>query len=248
MDDLFLSFPDFLFLLYQSDTVRKMLQDKKTQFLNHSDYELFSELSRISSPIYRPTSRDILLARFRLPNAQRYQYVTELGSEIEFVNTGRQPQEYIELNQMEPINSIVFIVSLADFDAYVDRDGMQINKVANAIEMFQTLCHSRNIKKKDANIFLLLNKIDILDKKLKKANLQDHQPFEDFTGKSDDCVSVVKYFLKKFIDCAGPFRKKVISHATVAIDFKNMDAALDMMNSVILHKVSIIVMYLKFGT
>jgi GTPase Era involved in 16S rRNA processing len=108
----------------------------------------------------------------------------------EVIDAGGARSERKKWSQFENVNTIIFFVSLSDYNQTCYEDGEK-NRLQESLDTFNSVCNE--IFDHELKIFLIFNKEDLFKKKIKDVNLKDH--FKDFNGKNDKSY---EYIEKKF--------------------------------------------------
>jgi hypothetical protein len=74
------------------------------------------------------------------------------------------------------LDAIIFVASLAAYDQKLqkDEDENETNRMKDALDLFKSICNNSLLK--NASIILLLNKLDIFEKKIQSTPIARHFP------------------------------------------------------------------------
>lgn len=98
------------------------------------------------------------------------------------------------------MDAIVILAPLSAFDERL-AEGSHINKLEHSFHIWRTVCSSPILA--DITLILIMNKCDLLDKKLKAGTrVVDYVPTYG-TERSNDAVTVTKYFRDEFVRIRG---------------------------------------------
>ncbi|KAJ3194672.1 hypothetical protein HK101_002202 [Irineochytrium annulatum] len=137
--------------------------------------DYLSDVTRFCSSKYIPTDQDILSARVMTTT------ITETRVKVEEVifgifDVGGQRSERKKwIPYFDDVIAIIFVAAISAFDQNCFEDNKTNRKSLN---LFGTICNHPLFKK--TAIILFLNKIDLLQKKLRSISV--HQYFEDYDG------------------------------------------------------------------
>ncbi|KAJ3105120.1 guanine nucleotide-binding protein subunit alpha [Phlyctochytrium bullatum] len=92
------------------------------------------------------------------------------------------------------ITAILFVVSIAGYDQVLAEDP-SVNRMYDAIALFQSICNNPLLK--SVNIILFLNKVDLLQKKIQKSPIRRY--FPDFEGTDTAHMSVIISAVKDIV-------------------------------------------------
>lgn len=174
---------------------------------------LFEHLKRISAPDYVPTDQDVLMCPVRS------QGVTETRFRLNDVNyifvdpNQNRGDQRKWIRSFEGVQAICFVVNLALFDSASYDGEIEIpNCLMHDIELFDYRCNLRCFEK--TPVILILNHVDKLREKLKKARVADY--FPDYDG-PNECDPVVDFFQNRFrsLDRSG---RNIYTHITFPSD------------------------------
>jgi hypothetical protein len=79
-----------------------------------------------------------------------------------------------------------------------------------SIEHFGSICSNRMVD--DSSVILLLNKIDLLEQKLRHKKIRDVPSFSEYRGAEMSSADAVTYFLEKFTSQLKPDRAREVHH------------------------------------
>ncbi len=123
------------------------------------------------------------------------------------------------------IHAILFVSSLACYDQILMEDP-SMNRMRDAIELFRDIVTNELLKK--TCIILFLNKLDLLERKMKHAPIQWY--FSDFPSEECTLRSATQYFKHAFLSQQEGYRRRLYCHFTTSTDTHQM--------SVIIHSVT----------
>lgn len=197
-------------MMWQSETMQKVWADRSNvEGIFQSQADFFFHLSRIASPDYVPLESDLLYMYLptKLVNKERFDMdgtpvlMTDVG--------GRKSERKRWPGLYENMDVVLVVAALSDYDQYSvvsetieDVDGevivntKKVNKLAEALELFEKACSHPELE--DYEIFLFLNKADNFKQKIRQSNIKDSPEFKDFDGPSHNYEAGINYFLQKF--------------------------------------------------
>lgn len=158
----------------------------------------FDKVIEISGDDYSPSNEDILKARIRTVGISNLFFKIQDIKTI-LVDVGGQLNERRNwVKTYQNVSYLMFVVSLSDFDQKMFENGTSM-RTEDAIELFCGLINSSYFVNKP--VYLILNKIDIFEVKLKEnpnAFLESYPGFKGDISQVDQAVEHVKNaFLSK---------------------------------------------------
>ncbi|GBG26505.1 Guanine nucleotide-binding protein subunit alpha [Hondaea fermentalgiana] len=156
------------------------------------------QLDRIKREDFVPTDDDILHLRRSTSDSERIDFKMEVMTlvgmpavlKIDCVDVGGQAHERTEWpRHAEGVSAVLYVLSLSEFCSFGQNGANVLQSQLDLLEMVrETECFGQT------TIIVLLNKVDILEAKLKGLNLSD--TFPDYTG-NNDRDDVVNFFKVK---------------------------------------------------
>ena len=208
-------------VLWQSATVRRLWSSRRAGkgiFYSHRRY--LDNMDRLVDPKYKPSNKDIMLARFRPTDEQdeedeptKVSFVID-DIEFELYNIGHELTEARRkwmAGFEDGFDALLFLVPLGDYDRW-DRAGddtgisdsskaNRVNRMVSSLEYFQQICDEEIISRD--KVLLLFNKKDLLDERIERFDLESVSPFSDYRGPSNDADRAALYFIDKYKGCLG---------------------------------------------
>ncbi|KAK8884160.1 hypothetical protein M9Y10_043266 [Tritrichomonas musculus] len=166
-----------------SDIVNDVFPESKSKSSNDytmcefADY-FFSNVERIADKNYEPTNEDILKMRKRTIGNSNF-YFNFNTTSVTLIDVGGQK---VERNKWQPlfdhIDYLLFIVSLSDFDQNLWEE-KSIRRTQDSLMLFSQIAGADVFQ--DVPIFLIMNKVDAFEKKLKKFPDKFKEAYPGFT-------------------------------------------------------------------
>ncbi|KAJ3107486.1 guanine nucleotide-binding protein subunit alpha [Phlyctochytrium planicorne] len=188
-----------------------------------------NDIDRCASESFVPTNDDILHARFRTTEVTETQFViSNLVYKIYDVGGQRSMRQFWAPYFEGAITAILFVVSIAGYDQVLVEDP-SVNRMYDAIALFQSVCNNPLLK--SVNIILFLNKVDLLQKKIQKSTIRRY--FPDFDG--DTSVKAAGAFFKaKFVSRNQSTTRKIYTHFTTGTDTAHMSVIISAVKDIVL--------------
>lgn len=184
--------------LWKDPNVKQRLRELKLRIEESSGFFL-DEISRITALRYFPTDQDVLKARlktlgvvehsFFIPDCHRRTIewkIYDVG--------GARNQRSAWAPYFDDVNAIIFLAPISAFDQVLAEDP-RVNRMEDSFLLWKSLVSNKLLT--DVSIILFLNKIDLLQAKLRNGvRLRDHMPH--YGDRPNDYDNVSKYFYNKF--------------------------------------------------
>ncbi|KAJ1036346.1 hypothetical protein NDA13_000226 [Ustilago tritici] len=203
-----------LFLDSQSDAATSFFLDSYT---------------RILSPLYSPSDEDILHSRVRTLGISESIFRIDKSLTYRIYDVGgSRSQRTAWAPFLDDVESIIFLAPLSAFDQPLIEDP-DTNRLADTFALFNQIVSNPLLS--GASIILFLNKIDLLEKKL-RAGVKLGKYWVEYEG-DNDFEAVWRWFRGKFRECLrmaedemGGGKRRLYVHTTVATSTKQIRAIL----------------------
>lgn len=239
------------------------------QLIDSAKYFL-DRIEEVRNPVYTPSDQDILHCRKKTTGIQKIEFKMKVprkygGDFMEFwmFDVGGQRGERRKwLTVFEGIQSILFIAAASDFDQTL-REETSVNRLHEAVTLFQDVWHSRFLQ--DAGVIVFLNKQDILKEKIESGKsiasyFPEYNKYQmsskDGDG-SDEYIRTRHFIRSLFVDAtkekrkrldnrkssvlpglavefAHPENRKCFFHFTVATDTGNIKTVFESVHTIII--------------
>jgi len=184
-------------------------------YLVDSTQYFFNNVMRIGDPEYLPTEQDILLCRCKTTGITEIHFTYE-ELNIHLFDVGGQRSERRKwISCFEAVTSIIFCVSLSEYDQTLIEDKEQ-NRMVESLMLFDSVVNSRWFIR--TSIILFLNKYDLFVIKLKKIPLEKF--FPDYSGEKEP-KKAASFIRDKFLQ-KNKAKLAIFPHLTQATDTKNI--------------------------
>ncbi|KAI0646453.1 guanine nucleotide binding protein, alpha subunit [Trametes meyenii] len=212
--------------MWTSAGVRAALREEGVVVEDHSGFFL-DHADRVAQLDYEPTFGtalqvyDILRARLQTVGVEEHHLTMETSAEdgqrwIFYDVGGARGQRASWVPFFEDMNAIIFLCSTAAFNEVLSED-RAINRLLDSFNTWKTICSSRLLTA--VQFILLLNKMDLLDAKL-RAGVQFAHSVKSYKGENE-LGQVTEYLRRKFAAIHhhhSPQPRKLHVHTTCAID------------------------------
>jgi len=217
----FLMHVEAIRVLWQSATMKEVWLKRSQGNVNDSHKLYLQELTRISSPDYKPTDQDILASRVKTKQITMERYVFDTIT-FEVYDVGGQRSERRKwIDIFEGVDAVIFVAALSEYDQTLT-EAKGVNRMVESLNLFESVVKNRAFL--DTSIMLFLNKKDIFAEKILYSDIAAVAQFSDYDGKSKDFDDGVLYFIHKFEErlLDDEFNDSFI-HVTCATDTSNME-------------------------
>jgi len=218
-------------IVWESKTMQKVWDKRASVNIVDGHKELLDQVTRIASPKFKPTKRDVLVARVRTTQIIVEKYKIK-GMKYEMYDVGGQRSDRRKwIHCFDQVTAVIFVAALSEYDQYL-AEATETNRMVEALELFHSVIN--NIAFSNSSVLLFLNKMDVFKEKLQYSDIAAMEPFSDYSGPPNDFDAGVKYFKKKFkARLIDDELNDTFIHVTCAVDSKNLEFVLDSTTSII---------------
>ncbi|KAF9256608.1 G-alpha-domain-containing protein [Marasmius fiardii PR-910] len=229
--------------LWQHPDVQTRIKEEEIHLKDQPGFFL-EDVPRITQENYIPSSHDILRARVRTIGPEEHRIsmentAPETGGGKEWVIYdvgGARSQRAAWAQFFDDVTVIIFLAPISAFNQALAED-RTVNRLADSMKLWRTICSNKLLASVD--LILLLNKIDILDARL-KAGVQFSKYVTSYSKEKPNTVeSVSKYLLDMFSGLHQqntPKKRKIHPHLTCAVDTKATSIVIHHIQELILLK------------
>ncbi|KAJ7233977.1 G-protein alpha subunit [Mycena rebaudengoi] len=184
--------------------------------MDESGIFFLNNLQRIAEPDYIPTTDDVLHVRIQTLGVIEHLFKVNTAGKIYnwklYDVGGARPAWY---PYFDDVNALIFLAPISAFDQYLEEDPLT-NRIHDSLQLLTSICTNKLLK--NAQLVLLLNKTDILRKKL-EAGIQVRQYITSYGNRPNNYATVTEYFRTHFI---AAHKKKDISQRRLYVHFTAM--------------------------
>lgn len=229
--NMFLAIYELLHTLWQSNTMRKVwLKRSKVDVIDaHIDY--LNDIHRIASPDFKPTKKDVLIARVRTTQVVCEKYFIK-GTQFEMYDVGGQRSNRRKwIDCFDSVTAVIFVAALSEYDQTL-AEAKRSNRMVESLELFRSVCNNRAFT--ESSVILFLNKKDIFAEKILYSDIVDQPPFAEYDGPVKDYEAGVRFFIQMFKNSLMDDElNDSFIHVTCATDTNNMQFVLDSTSTII---------------
>jgi GTPase SAR1 family protein len=170
--------------------------DLHCNYLYFEKKSFFNDLERINPKTFKPDQQDYLNAQRKTVGIS-HTFFTCLGGVFDVVDTAGQRSERFKWDHaFEKVSLILYVIPLNSYDQSSD-DKVTLNRMTDIERVFTEIVNTKQLE--NVPIFLILNKCDLLNQKLKKKSFKKNYPKYEGIGEFDDVLS---FFEDKFLKCS----------------------------------------------
>ena len=187
--------------LWREDGIQKSYRAGNEYALYDNFVRFSGDLVRLLSPDLVPTDADILHARLRTTGITDTLLQADTKMLQIFDHGGARSERKKWLHSFADNKCLIFVAPLTGYDQCLIEDVLS-NQLKEALLLFESLLTITSFKR--SAIFLILNKLDLLDEKIDSHSIRDYWP--EYEGSPNDSNSILTFIKNKFLklaDAAG---------------------------------------------
>lgn len=186
----------------------------------------FENVSKFSNPQYKCTDQDVIMGRIKTTGITENDFNIK-NMTLRVLDAGGQRSERKKwIHCFQDIDAALFVLAVSEYDQTLYEDE-RVNRMKESFMLFEAICNSRWFK--NTPFILFLNKIDLLEDKLKRSPITNY--FPNYKGNPHVVNEVLDYFEEMLLSLNRTL-KPIYVHRTCATDTKAMwfvlSAATDM--------------------
>jgi len=198
------------------------------------------QAARVTHENYRPRPDDILKARVTTTGPEEHIIIAESGLEKAKHWTiydvgGARSQRATWAQFFDDVNIIIFLAPMSAFNQVLAED-KNVNRLTDSLRLWQTICSNKILA--EVEFVLFLNKLDVLNRKL-KSGIQFSSFVPSYGDQPNDPKSVTRYLVDEFTSLHkrnSPEHRRLHRHITCAIDTTATSSVIGEVKQVILFK------------
>ncbi|TFK44091.1 guanine nucleotide binding protein, alpha subunit [Crucibulum laeve] len=204
--------------LWDHRAVRHLLDLRKVR-LDESAPFFLDNVERIAEPDYLPTTDDILNVRLQTLGIMEHSFPINMGGitynwKLYDVG-GARGQRHAWVPYFDDATAIIFLAPVSAFDQYLEEDA-KTNRIDDSLQLWTAICSNKLLQ--EAHLVLLLNKADLLKKKL-KAGIRIRKYITSYGERPNTFESASEYFRSHFLQI---HRRKDLSRRPLYVHFTSM--------------------------
>ncbi|KAF9003423.1 guanine nucleotide binding protein, alpha subunit [Cyathus striatus] len=207
--------------LWNNSFVQNALKSAEVELQEQAGFFL-NDVERIAKEEYIPTSEDILRARVTTLGPEEHNIYAETSNEHTKLWTiydvgGSRSQRAAWAQFFDDVNTIIFLAPMSAFNQNLAED-KYTNRLVDSLRLWEIICSNKILA--NVEFILFLNKLDILEAKL-KSGVRFSKYVTSYTNQPNEPKPVAKYLLDVFVakhqECS-PKKRKLHPHLTCATD------------------------------
>ncbi|TDL27760.1 G-alpha-domain-containing protein [Rickenella mellea] len=207
--------------LWQDKAVKDAVWNRKVNLVDSAEFFL-NHVHRVSRRDYVPSDDDIVRARLRTVGVQEHRINFEASLDsgrdlLVFDVGGSRTSRAAWPAYFDDVHAIIFLAPINCFDEKLAEDP-RVNRLEDSFLLWKSVCANKLLS--SAQLILFLNKMDLLDQKL-KAGVKVKHYLTSFADRSNDRATVSKYLKNKFMDICrqeSPSPRTPQVHLTSVVD------------------------------
>jgi GTPase SAR1 family protein len=217
--------------IWSDDGIQKTFARRSEYQIGDSLEYFISRLDAMSQPDYTPNRQDILRSRKATRGICEYNFEVK-GVPFLMVDVGGQRSQRTKWFQcFDEVTSIIFLVASSAFDQTLMED-RSTNRMVESLNIFDTIVNNKCFR--HVSIILFLNKTDLLEEKVKTADIS--KLCSSFRGDPHDLDHVQQFILGQFVEKRNDPNKQIYHHFTTATDTENIRVVFRAVKDTILSK------------
>ncbi|KII92506.1 hypothetical protein PLICRDRAFT_103802 [Plicaturopsis crispa FD-325 SS-3] len=209
--------------LWRHPAVKTLLRHRKLR-LDESAPFFLDHMDRIAQPDYLPSTGDILNVRLQTLGVKEHHFDIKIGTSIYnwiMYDVGGAvllifpSQRHAWVPYFDDAKAVIFLAPISAFDQYLEEDP-RTNRIDDSLQLFTAICSNKLLKK--AHLVVMLNKADLLRKKL-EAGIKVRKFITSFGDRPNTYEEVSEYFRAHFIQT---HRRKDIGNRALYMHFTTM--------------------------
>ena len=186
---------DILLQVWNDQAMSMVYSESKSLGIAENFEYFMGKIKEIAKSDYVPSDLDILKARIRsIGHSDMKVMINDIKTKIVDIGGQKSERKHWE-NCFKGLNYIVFVHSLSDFDQVLFEDG-ETSRTTDSLKIFESLfCHTLL---KNLPIFIIFNKTDLFESKLKTSWEAFTKVYEGYEGKKGDIEQCTNHVKKAF--------------------------------------------------
>ncbi|KAF9000413.1 guanine nucleotide binding protein, alpha subunit [Cyathus striatus] len=193
---------------YLLQTQRLRLEDSAPFFLTN--------VQRVAEPDYLPTTDDILNVRLQTLGVMEHSFPINMGGSTynwKLYDVGGARAAWVPY--FDDATAIIFLAPMSAFDQGLEEDP-RTNRIEDSLQLWSGICENGLLK--SAHLVLLLNKVDLLKKKL-DSGISVRKHITSYGERPNEYGAVSEYFRSHFIQI---YKRKDTSKRPIFVHFTSM--------------------------
>lgn len=217
--------------LWNEDSgIRKCFEMANEFQLESSASYYFENVWKFSDPSYMCSDQDIIMGRIKTTGITENDFNIK-NMIFKVLDAGGQRSERKKwIHCFQNINAVLFVLAVLEYDQTLYEDE-RVNRMHESFALFEALCNSRWFQ--NTPFILFLNKVDLLEAKLKKSPVTRY--FPDYDKDPYNMDKVLDYFESTLLKM-NRTKKPIYVHRTCATDTGAMGFVLSAVTDMIIQQ------------
>jgi len=209
---------DSIKTLWRHRAVRRLVETRKLR-LDESVPFFLDDIDRIVEPDFLPSNADILNVRLQTLGVMEHTFPINMGGATYdwklYDVGGARGQRHAWVPYFDDATAIIFLAPISAFDQYLEEDP-KTNRIDDSLQLFNSICSNKLLVK--AHLVLLLNKADLLKKKL-ASGTKVRKYITSYGERPNVYENVSEYFRSHFVQV---HKRKDIAKRSLYVHFTSM--------------------------
>ncbi|VDB89356.1 unnamed protein product [Peniophora sp. CBMAI 1063] len=213
---------EFVLDLWHHPAVKALLRLRKLRLEESASFFL-EEVRRLAEPDYVPNVDDVLHVRLQTLGVTEHSFDIDFGGGrynwLLYDVGGARGQRHAWVPYFDDATAIIFLAPISAFDQYLEEDP-RTNRIDDSLQLFTAICTNKLLK--HSSLVLMLNKTDLLKKKL-NAGIQVRKYITSFGDRPNRFEEVAEYFRAHFSQVhkrKGQTKQQLYTHFTSMLDIR----------------------------
>ncbi|KAF7315987.1 hypothetical protein MIND_00115800 [Mycena indigotica] len=218
--------------------VQGLLRTRKLR-LEESGSFFLGEVHRIAQPDYVPTTDDVLRVRLQTIGVVEHSIPVKTAGGTHLWKIydvgGVLSQRAAWASYFDDVNALIFVAAISAFDQYLEEDPLT-NRISDSLQLLAIICANPLLK--NAQLVLLLNKTDILRRKL-EAGIQIRDYIISYGSRTNNFYTATEYFRSHFLSAhkkRETFKRTLFVHLTSLVDVAGTQSVIASVQDTIIRK------------
>ncbi|GLB45005.1 putative alpha subunit [Lyophyllum shimeji] len=204
--------------LWKHRAVRRLTESRKLR-LDESAPFFLNNIDRIVEPDFLPSNDDILNVRLQTLGVMEHTFPINMGGATYdwklYDVGGARGQRHAWVPYFDDATAIIFLAPMSAFDQYLEEDP-KTNRIDDSLQLFNAICSNKLLVR--AHLVLLLNKADLLKKKL-ASGIKVQKYITSYGERPNVYENVAEYFRSHFVQV---HKRKDIAKRSLYVHFSSM--------------------------
>jgi len=207
----------------------KMLVQNNQLAMETNTAHFLNQLGVLRQHDYMASNDDILSARIKTTGISEAIFKVKKSTLLVMDVGGQRIERSKWIHSFDDVTCVLFVASVSEYDQVLDED-RYVNRLDEALEVFQQTVNSRWFRNKSVQLFL--NKTDILAQKCKYSSFRSR--FQGYKGNDANPDEIIAYIESMFRARFVVNSRNLYVHRTCATDTNTMKFVVNAVSDMIL--------------